>query len=75
MEKRDLLGYVGFADSATALDVAREFGVTEATAGMALLRLLRQGLLERGIHREVYTYRLSVKGRVRLHYFRITGQA
>jgi len=69
MEKRDLLGYVGFADSATAVDVTREFGVTEATAGMALLRLLRQGLLERGIHGEVYTYRLSGKGCERLRYF------
>ena len=69
MEKRDLLGYVGFADPATAVDVAREFGVTEATAGMALLRLLRQGLLERGIDYEVYTYRLSGKGRERLRYF------
>src|SRR5437899_12362810 len=69
MEKRDLLSYLGVVDSASAVDVAHEFDVSEATAGMALLRLLRQGLVERSIHREMYAYRLSGRGRARLRYF------
>ena len=68
MDKPDLLAHLKFVDSATAADVAHEFDVSEATAGMALLRLLRQGLVQRFVHREVYVYRLSGKGRGRLRY-------
>jgi DNA-binding PadR family transcriptional regulator len=54
-----------------AFDVARAFEVSYATAGMALLRLLRQGLVERCLDQQqgVHSYQLSEKGHMRRRYF------
>lgn len=71
LTKPDLLAYLARIGEATADAVAAAFGVRYSVAAMGLLRLVRQDLAERirdGEH-SVYRYRLSPRGRDRLHYF------
>jgi DNA-binding MarR family transcriptional regulator len=69
MNKVDLLGYLEDVPGATGFDVAREFGVPYATAAMALLRLVRQGLVGRGRNDHgLYAYDLTDRGWKRLTY-------
>jgi DNA-binding IclR family transcriptional regulator len=71
MEKGDLLDYLASGRAVLAVDIARAFEVSYATAGMALLRLVRQGLVDRCLDEQqgVHSYRLSHKGQLRRRYF------
>ena len=71
MTKYELLGYLDEATELTAADVASAFGEEYAAAGMALLRLVRQGLASREVDESTraYAYALTDKGRDRLAYF------
>lgn len=71
MTKPDLLGFLAAHKSADAFEVARAFELPYAAAAMALLRLTRQGLVERKLDPEsgFYWYALSDQGRARLAYF------
>ena len=71
MDKQELLDYLADAGEAGIADVTSALGVTPPAAGMALLRLLRQGLIARYLdpHRPNYWYALTPKGRARLDYF------
>src|SRR6266852_4299480 len=57
-------------NDAGAADVARALVVRYPVAAMALLRFVRQGLVDRSREhgRAVYRYRLSLRGRARLRY-------
>lgn len=70
MDKIDLLEFLTDHASAGIADVAAEFEVTNPAAGMALLRLLRQGLVARYLDpdRPLYWYALTPKGRARLNH-------
>ena len=71
MTKRQLLTYLDEVRHADAEQVAEELEMDYAAAAMGLLRLTRQGLVERRIDpdRGMYWYRLSARGRARLEYF------
>jgi DNA-binding MarR family transcriptional regulator len=72
MTKLELMHFLGEAEEASLTDVAAQFDVTLATAGMALLRLTRQALAARYLDAEDggYVYELTPRGRVRLRYLR-----
>ncbi len=70
MTKRDLLDYLAHSGDVEAQDVANAFDLPYSTAAMALLRLVRQGLLARDPGEGRYFYRLTDRGRARLAYFR-----
>jgi hypothetical protein len=61
--------YLDGVPGATGFDVAQEFGVPYATAAIALLRLVRQGLASRARnHEALYAYALTDRGQERLIY-------
>ena len=70
LTKRALLTFLAEEKQVHAKDVASAFGVDYAVAAMALLRLVRQGLLSRehAGDRGVYRYQLSERGQARLKY-------
>ena len=72
MEKQELLEYLANAQDSDATEVASVFDVTYAAAAMALLRLLRQGLVARYVDpdAQLHWYQLTTKGKTRLAYFR-----
>lgn len=72
MTKRDLLGHLADADHADAIEVADAFGLAYSAAAMALLRLLRQGLVRRYVDdaNGAYWYSLTARGHDRLSYLR-----
>jgi len=71
MTKLDLLEFLAGAGSADATEVAKAFAAPYATAAMALLRLCRQGLVQRAVDPLSGTlwYRLTDRGWDRLRYF------
>lgn len=71
MTKPDLLGFLADHKSADAFEVARAVELPCPAAAMALLRMTRQGLVERRLDPEsrIYWYALSDHGRARLAYF------
>lgn len=70
LTKRDLLIYLARAGEASARDIARTFGIQYSVAAMGLLRLVRQGLVNRSRkdERGAYRYTLSERGQTRLTY-------
>lgn len=70
MDKIELLEFLTDHASAGLPDVVAAFDVTSPAAGMALLRLLRQGLVARYLdpERPLYWYALTPKGRARLNH-------
>lgn len=70
LTKRELLAHLSRAGEADARDIARVFGVQYSVAAMGLLRLARQGLVNRSrpIEGEAYRYTLSERGQSRLTY-------
>ncbi len=70
MQKEDILGFLEQHEQADAFDLAASFEVPYATAAMALLRLTRQGLVQRldDPIRGRFWYRLTTRGRQRLRY-------
>ena len=70
MEKQELLAYLEQIQQGDALEVAAHFGVSYATAAMALLRLTRQDLTARYLdgESELYCYELTPKGIDRLDF-------
>ncbi len=70
MEKLDLLAYLDANDEPDALETSLSLDVAYPTVAMALLRLLRQGLVARyrDPDRCLYWYELSEKGEARLDY-------
>ena len=74
MSKHDVLAYLAEIGAVDAIDVARTFDLTYPAAAMALLRLLRQGLVRRYIDdgRGTYWYTLTDRGHARLAYFETT---
>jgi DNA-binding MarR family transcriptional regulator len=72
--KRDLLEHLAACGATDANDVARRLNVSYAAAAMALLRLVRQGLVNRYLDDAlgVYWYCLTEPGYDRLAYFRKT---
>jgi len=70
MTKQELLDHIADTETVTASDVAHEFDVSSFTAGMALLRLTRQGLLSRYLDSLTggYWYRLTERGIARLDF-------
>jgi predicted ArsR family transcriptional regulator len=72
MSKEELLSYLHESQGAAAHGVAREMDVLYPTAAMALLRLVRQGLVERFVEPTLGTfwYRLTDRGAERLAYLR-----
>ena len=71
MTKHELLAYLDETDSADAHQVAAALGIAYATAAMALLRIVRQGLADRCLDdgTPAYWYRLSARGHERLAYY------
>ncbi len=69
--KSEILEYLYESKGADAFEVAVHMGFDYPAAAMALLRLSRQGLVERLVdpERGIYWYRLSPRGRARLKYF------
>ena len=72
MDKFDLLEFLDHQPSAGLTEVAAAFDVSSPAAGMALLRLLRQGLVARYLdpERPLYWYALTPKGQARLDYLK-----
>ena len=70
LTKRDLLTYLSRTGESHARDIARAFGVQYSVAAMRLLRLVRQGLVNRSraVEREAYRYTISERGQSRLAY-------
>jgi len=71
MTKHDLLAYLAEVGEAEATEIADALGVPYAASAMALLRLVRQGLVGRAIdpRRGTYSYRLTDQGHARLEFF------
>ncbi len=71
MRKQDLLSILARHDDLDAASVAEGLGCTRAAAGMLVMRLARQGLIQRELDPEdrVYFYNLTAKGRARLAYW------
>ncbi len=71
MTKAEALNYLARIGHADAFQVAAAFELPYPAAAMALLRLTRQGLVERKVDPEsgLYWYALSDQGRARLAYF------
>jgi DNA-binding MarR family transcriptional regulator len=72
MTKQDLLEHLVQAGSADATEVANAFGMSYPAAAMALLRLVRQGLVHRYVDPDggLYFYQLSGRGHDRLAFLR-----
>jgi DNA-binding MarR family transcriptional regulator len=72
MTKQDLLEHLVEAGSADAMEVASAFGISYPAAAMALLRLVRQGLVDRYVDPDdgLYFYQVSGRGHDRLAFFR-----
>ncbi len=72
MTKRDVLEHLTESGSAVAMEVANAFGISYPAAAMALLRLVRQGLVHRYTDPDngLYFYEISVRGHDRLAFFR-----
>ncbi len=70
MNKITILRYLAQIPDAGAPDVADALDASLAAAGMALVRLVRPGLVSRAldIERSTYYYSLTTKGRERVHY-------
>ena len=70
MTKQQLLTLLAQQGNLEAASVADELGGTHAAAGMLLLRLTRQGLIQREFDPDdrVYFYNETAKGRARLAY-------
>ena len=70
MTKQQLLTLLAQQGNLEAASVADELGGTHAAAGMLVLRLNRQGLIQRTFDPDdrVYFYSLTPKGRARLAY-------
>ena len=70
LTKHNLLSYLAGVNDADANGVASAFAVDYPAAAMALLRLVRQGLVSRrrNAERGAYRYRLSERGQSRLKY-------
>ena len=68
--KPQLLTLLAQHSDLEAASVANELGATHAAAGMLLLRLTRQGLIQRAFDPadRVYFYNVTPKGRARLAY-------
>ena len=77
MTKPELLYFLARHESADASEVARAFELPYPAGAMALLRLTRQGLVERRLDPEsgLYWYALSAQGRARLTYFEANGDS
>ena len=71
MSKEELLDYLARMPGADATQVASAFGRPYPAVAMALLRLTRQGLVQRFVDRDTgcYWYELSERGQERLAYF------
>ena len=71
MRKRDLLNILAEHADLDAAAVAQELECTRSAAGMLLMRLARQGLIQRALDEddELYFYSLTDKGRARLAYW------
>lgn len=72
MTKQNLLEHLVEAGNAGATEVANVFGISYPAAAMALLRLVRQGLVHRYVDPDdgLYFYEVSDRGRDRLAFFR-----
>lgn len=72
MSKEGLLSYLNESQGAAAHRVARDMDVLYPTAAMALLRLVRQGLVARFLDSTggTFWYRLTDRGAERLAYLR-----
>ena len=72
MTKLELMHFLAEAEEASMTDIAEQFDVTLATAGMALLRLNRQALATRFLDADEggYVYELTPRGLARLRYLR-----
>jgi DNA-binding MarR family transcriptional regulator len=72
MTRLELMRFLAAAEEVSATDVAAQFDVALATAGMALLRLTRQALVARFLDAEDggYVYELTPRGLARLRYLR-----
>ncbi len=70
LAKSEILAHLARIEDADARDIAQAFIVRYSVAAMALLRLVRQGLVERSREtmRGPYRYRLLPRGRDRLRY-------
>jgi DNA-binding transcriptional ArsR family regulator len=70
--KSELLDYLASQRYTCSTDVSDAFGLSDAAAGMALLRLRQQGLATCAVDGEPprYWYTLSKRGRDRRAYFR-----
>ena len=70
MTKQQLLTLLVRHSDLAAASVADELGGTHAAAGMLVLRLNRQGLIQRTFDPDdgIYFYSLTPKGRARLAY-------
>ncbi len=70
MTKPQVLALLARHSDLDAASVAEELGATDAGAGMFLLRLTRQGLIQRAFDPQdrLYFYQLTAKGRARLAY-------
>ncbi len=71
MDKLAILRHLAQVPDATASDVADALEAALPAAGMALLRLVRAGLVDRAldVDRGAFCYRITRKGRDRLLYF------
>jgi len=70
MTKEELLSFLAEVEDVTATEVADKFDLPYFTAGMALLRLTRQSLVERYLDtsKNCFWYRLTERGTERLNY-------
>ena len=70
MTKHQLLTLLARHSNLEAASVADELGGTHAAAGMLVLRLTRQGLVQREFDPDdcVFFYNVTAKGRARLAY-------
>jgi DNA-binding MarR family transcriptional regulator len=71
MDKQDVLEHLQRVGRADAIEVAAAFHMPYPATAMALLRLLRQGLVARYPDEDgaLYWYELTEKGLARLRYF------
>jgi len=77
MTKLQLLQCLADAAHADAFEVAEACGVSYSTATMALLRMVRQGLVARFVDpdREIFWYSLTPPGHERLAYLSTRADA
>lgn len=70
MAKINVLAYLTHVPDASAAEVGDALGLSLPTAGMALLRLTRSGLVARALdpQDQCYYYSLTPQGRARLDF-------